>query len=262
MTAPSFSEQRIELSNGPLTFRTGGVGRPILHLHGTGGPNLSPMLENLAQRHTIYQPVAPGFDGMPAHPSTRSVTDLADLQSEFIRKVIGGPSDVIGLSFGGWVAVWLAARHADLVDQLVLEAPAGLRDPGTGGLPDDPAELRRMLYAVPERAPKPTRSPEALARNRQVREGYAAGISLDQALLEALPRIKARTLILFGTKDEVCPVEKTGRRLKAGITHSHLSFIYGAAHALEYDQPERVARLIGAFLERGEAFLVRNPEAA
>jgi pimeloyl-ACP methyl ester carboxylesterase len=257
-----FTEQRIELASGPLTLRKAGAGSPILHLHGTGGPNFSPMLEALAQRHTIYQPVAPGFDGMPAHASVRTVPDLADLYAGLIRDHLGGRSDVIGLSFGGWVAAWLAARHPDRVAQLVLEGPAGLRDPGTGGLPSDPAALRRALYAVPERAPKAIRSADETARNRLVREGYAGGISLDQALLEALPRISARTLILFGMLDEVCPVEKTGRRLKAGIAHSHLSYIYGAAHAIEYDQPERVARLIGAFLERGEAFLVRGPEAA
>lgn len=53
-----------------------------------------------------------------------------------------------------------------------------------------------------------------------------------------------------------------GCRLKSGIPHSHLSYIYGAAHAIEFDQPERVARLVGAFLERGEAFIVRTADAA
>jgi pimeloyl-ACP methyl ester carboxylesterase len=148
---------------------------------------------------------------------------------------------VIGVSFGGWVALWLAARHPDLVEQLVLEAPSGLRDPGTGGLATDPAELRRQFYAVPERAPKQARSPEAFATNRRVRDDYGQGVSLDH---------------------EVCPVEPTGRRLKSGIPDSHLSYIYGAAHAVEFDQPERVARLVGAFLERGEAFVVRTAEVA
>lgn len=260
MTA--FSEHEVKLSTGTLRYRKGGGGRTILTLHGTGGPNVTPVMEELAQRHTIYQPTGPGWDGTPPHPSVKSVPDLAELYAEFIRTVIGRPCDVIGVSFGGWVAMWLALRHADLVDQLVLEAPAGLRDPGTGGLPPDPAKLRAALFANPERAPKPTRSPEAWAENRCVRESYAQGVSLDQPLLDALPQIKARTLVLFGTKDEVCPVERTGRRLKAAIPHLHLSFIYGSAHALELDQPARTGRLIAAFLERGEAFLVRNPEAA
>jgi len=130
-----------------------------------------------------------------------------------------------------------------------------------GGLPADPAERFRKLFAVPERAPKETRAVEVLAQNQRVRDGYAGGITLDTALEEALGRIKARTLILFGTADEVVPVE-TARRLKAGIAHSHLSFVYGAAHALEFDQPQRAARLIAAFLEHGEGFLVRRPGAA
>ena len=52
-------------------------------------------------------------------------------------------------SLGGWVALWLAVRHPALVDHLVLEGPAGLRAGGKGGLPADPAERHRQLYAIP-----------------------------------------------------------------------------------------------------------------
>ena len=83
------------------------------------------------------------------------------------------------------------------------------------------------------------------------------GIDYDKALHDALPRIKARTLIVMGTRDTVAPVI-TAHRLKAGIANSHLSFIYGAAHALEFDAPARVAPLVAGFLERGEAFVVRG----
>jgi pimeloyl-ACP methyl ester carboxylesterase len=258
MTAMDFTASNITLSTGPLSYRKGGSGRPLLHIHGTGGPNHTPVLDALARRHTVYQPTGPGWDGTPAHDAIRSIPDLADVQAEFIRKVIGGPCDVIGISFGGWIALWLAVRHPDLVAQLVLEAPAGLRDPGTGGLPTDPVELRRQLYARPERAPPQTRPLETYWQNRRVRDAHGAGVSLDQALLESLPQITARTLILFGPKDEISPPDKAGQRLKSGIKHSHLTYIYDAAHSLEFDQPERVARLIAAFLERGEGFLVRS----
>jgi pimeloyl-ACP methyl ester carboxylesterase len=136
-----------------------------------------------------------------------------------------------------------------------------LRTEGTGGLPADPAVRLRKLYAVPARAPKETRSAAVLEENQRVRDGYAGGVSLDTALLQALAQITARTLILFGTADEVVPLD-TARRLEAGIANSHLSFVYGAAHVLEFDQPQRTARLIGAFLEHGEGFLVRRPAQA
>jgi pimeloyl-ACP methyl ester carboxylesterase len=186
------------------------------------------------------------------------MTDLADLAANFARTVIGGACDVVAESFGGWQALWLAARHPDLVQQLVVQAPAGLRTEGTGGLPADPEGRRRKLYAVPERAPKEGLTPEVLAGNQRMYARYSGGITFDTALQSALPGIKAPTLILFGTLDEVVPID-TARRLLAGIPHARLAYIWGAAHVPEFDQPERTARLIGAFMEHGEGYLVRRP---
>jgi pimeloyl-ACP methyl ester carboxylesterase len=257
-----FVEQKIELSTGPLHFLKGGTGPALIHLHSGAGPRVSPALERLAGKHTIYMPTMPGFNGTPPHAKAANVNGLAGLAAEFISKSIGRGCDVMAESFGGWIALWLAVRHPELVEQLVLEAPAGLRTKGVGGLPADPAERDRKLYAVPERAPKDPRYAAAIPGNFKAMQSYTGGETLDDALLQSLPRIKARTLLLFGTKEEVIPVEDVGRRLKNGIPHSHLSYIYGAAHAVEFDQPERVARLVGAFLERGEAFVVRTAEVA
>jgi pimeloyl-ACP methyl ester carboxylesterase len=257
----SFVEQRIELSTGALHFLRGGAGPALLHLHSAAGPRVSPALERLALKHTVHMPTVPGFNGTPAHPAIGRMSELADLVAAFVRKTIGQGCDVMAESFGGWVALWLAAKHPDLVEQLVLEAPAGMRTKGVGGLPTDPAERDRKLYAVPDRAPTNPRYAEALPGNFKALQAYTGGETLDAELLRALPQIKARTLLLFGTKEEVTPVEDVGRRLQAGLPRSHLSYVYGAAHAVEFDQPERVARLVGAFLERGEAFVVRTEVA-
>jgi pimeloyl-ACP methyl ester carboxylesterase len=259
MTEIPFTEHHVDLDTGRLFYLKGGDGRPLLHLHPAGGRRVTPAIARLARRHTIYMPTTPGYDGTPEHAAVASMPGLADLAAKFVRGVIGGPCDVMAESFGGWTALWLAVRHPDLVQQLVLEAPAGLRT--TGGLPADPAQRLRKLYAVPERAPQETRSAEILAQNRRLYDRYTGGITLDTALEKALPSIKARTLLAFGTLDEVCPIE-TARRLKSGIAQSHLTYIDGAAHVPEYDQPDRVVRLVGAFLERGEAFLVRRTGAA
>jgi len=259
VTSASFEQHHVDLDSGRVFYLKGGEGPPILHLHPAGGPRVTPAMAALARRHSFYIPTTPGFNGTATHPKVSSMADLADLAARFARTVIGGPCDVVAESFGGWTALWLAVRHPDLVGQLVLQAPAGLRT--TGGLPADPAERLRKLYAVPERAPKETRSQEVLAENRRLYGRYTGGITLDETLQQALPRIAARTLLVFGTLDEVCPIE-TARRLMAGIPQSHLTYIDGAAHVPEYDQPERVARLVGAFLERGEGFLVRRADAA
>jgi pimeloyl-ACP methyl ester carboxylesterase len=164
-------------------------------------------------------------------------------------------------SFGGWVALWLAAKHPDLVEQLVLQGPAGLRDEGTGGVPADPTARMRALYSKPEHAPPETRSPEMIAATVRARDRYVNGIDFDAALSAALKDIKARTLVVMGTKDIVAPVI-VAHRIMAGLANAHLSFIYGAAHALEFDAPDRVGPLIASFLERGEAFVVPTLDAA
>jgi pimeloyl-ACP methyl ester carboxylesterase len=258
MTETAFTEHNVTLDTGPVTYRKGGEGRPILHLHPAGGLRLTPAIRILARRHTLYMPTTPGFDGTPGQAAVGSMTDLADLSAKFVRTVIGGPCDVVAESFGGWHALWLAVRHPDLVQQLVLQAPAGLRDEGTGGVPPDPEEARRKLFAHPERAPQEWRPPEMVEDNRSMYARYSGGRTFDSALLAALPGIKARTLVLFGTRDEVVPIA-TARRLLAGIPEARLTYIWGAAHVPEYDQPERTARLIGAFMEHGEGFLVRRP---
>jgi pimeloyl-ACP methyl ester carboxylesterase len=258
MTEIAFTEHTVALDTGPVTYLKGGEGPPILHLHPAGGPRVTPVTRMLARRHTYYIPTAPGFNSTPGHAAVASMPDLADLAAKFIRTVIGGACDVVAESFGGWQALWLAARHPDLVQQLVLQAPAGLRPAGAAPVPADPAEARRVLYAVPERAPTETRPPEMLAENVRQRNRYFGGISFDTALQAALPGIKARTLILFGTADKVVPIE-TARHLTAGIPHARLTYIWGAGHVPEYDQPDSTARVIGAFMELGEGYLVRRP---
>lgn len=255
-----FTEHKADLSSGLVRYQKGGSGPAILHLHPAAGPRLTPVIELLAERHTVFIPAAPGFNGTPKHASVGSMTGLADLMAEFAQRIIGGKCDVVAESFGGWVALWLAVKHPDLVEHLVLEGPAGLRDKGTGGLPADPEARLRTLYAHPERAPKETRSPQAIADTLLARDFYMDGVDYDAPLHEALPRIKARTLVVMGTKDTVAPVI-VAHRIKAGVANSYLSFIYGAAHSLEFDAPERVGRLIASFLERGEAFVVPRPAA-
>ena len=157
--------------------------------------------------------------------------------------------------------MWVAIRNPDLVQQLVLEAPAGLRPDGMGGLGGDPAELLRRLYANPGNAPLELR-PEAMQiANRKAVLGYSKGVSFDEALASKLTAIKARTLIVMGAQDGVIPPE-TGHLLKSRIPHSHLIYVHGAAHVLEVDQPGRVGRLILDFLDRGESFMVRESRIA
>jgi len=250
-----FERQEARLPSGTVTYFVAGSGAPLLYLHPAGGFSASKPLEALAERYKIFAPVTPGFDGTEPHPGVASMEELADLAAAFADAVIGKPCDVIGQSFGGWEALWLAVKHGAKVDHLVLEAPAGVPAGGKGGLPADPAEARRKLFAYPDRAPPMTKPPEQLQGNRRMLDHYHAISLSDERLPGLVSSIKAPTLILMGTKDEIIPRE-TGQFLKAQIAGSHLAYVYDAAHVIESDQPERFSRIVSSFLERGDAYIV------
>lgn len=247
-------EHSIALSTGELTCYVTGEGRPLLHLHPAGGVRWTRVLEGLAASHQLHVPVMPGFDGRPAHPQLASMSSLAKLVGEFIDKAIGGPCDVIGHSFGGWLACWLALERPDLVDHLVLESPAGFRR-GAGGLPADPQALNRALFAHPEKMPPSHKPVEIEAANRQAPARYHQGKAADEELIAKIGGLDKMTLIVQGTADPVVPKEAV-QLLKSLLPRAYLVYVWDAAHGLEVDQPERTLAVVNDFLTQSEAFVV------
>ena len=57
---------------------------------------------------------------------------------------------MVAESFGGWVALWLAAKHPDLVEHLVLARPGGIcATKAPAAFRADPEGRMRALYAHP-----------------------------------------------------------------------------------------------------------------
>jgi len=230
-----FARQEARLASGAVPYLAAGSGRPLLYLHSTGGITLTQPLRALAAKHRVLMPVMPGFDETPDHPGVATMGDLADLVAGFLDRLGVASCDVIGHSFGGYLALWLALKHPKRVEQMVLEAPAGLRF-GAVAAPQAQGDARQE-------------------RNRKSRDRYGTGKPVDEALAARAGEITARTLILLGTRDLAIPRE-TGVFLKAKLPASHLAYVYDAGHSIEVDQPARFLRIVAAYLERGEAYIV------
>lgn len=254
-------QKTVTLASGPVSYAVFGEGRPLLYLHAAGGAQISPFLQSLSATHRIYAPTAPGFDGAPEHAAVNSIRDVAKLYSEFAAAVIKVPCDIMGHSFGGWTAMWMALEHPEAVEQLVLEAPGGLRFGAKPGLPMSPEQMRKILYAHPDKATALIKPSDVVIANAKVFARYNGGVFVDEDMVARLPEIKARTLILMGTKEKMVP-EKAGQVLKEKIPSSHLAYIYDAAHGIEVDQPERTLGIVKAFLERGESYIVNFADTA
>jgi len=263
-----FKEQVVSLSAGDVTYHVAGGGNPVLCLHGGGGFRPTAALDALAEKFSIYAPVTPGFDGTPTLDGVASMPDLARLWGEFADIVIKQRCDLLGHSFGGWLAAWIAVQTPEKIGQLNLEAPSGLRQGSPRAVPESLEVLHLALTATTENVPPETKSQEILARNRETMGHYyrepskpGAGRVMfgdsDTALAGRLAEIEALTLILHGTKDGAVPSDSM-HFIKQRIPRAFLIYVYDAAHAIEIDQPENVSALVIDFLTRGEAFLV-NP---
>jgi pimeloyl-ACP methyl ester carboxylesterase len=222
-------EHAIELSTGKLSYFQAGSGRPLLYLHPAGGVRRSKVMAGLAQSYALHVPVIPGWEGTAFHSQIKTRKDLSGLVAEFMERVIGSRCDVMGWSFGGCVALWLALERPLLVDHLVLECPAG-------------------LYSI---------EPKIKRVNRAILEHYGAQDGKDQALLERVAAVEHTTLIIQGTEDGTTP-PASAQLLKSLLRRAFLVYVWQASHDLEVDQPERVLALVRDFLERSDAFIVNR----
>ena len=231
-----------------------GNGRALVYLHPAGGVRWTNALEILSRTHVIHMPTFPGFDGTALVESVKSRQALAGLVGDYIEKSIGTACDVMGCSFGGAVALWLAAERPQLVDHLVLECPAGLQtiDPA---LRKNPHAFYKALFAHPERIAYEKKPDDIEAQNRAMLAHYGAEDGKDPDLVERLGGVGAMTLILHGTEDRIIAAE-TMRLLKSRLARAFLVYVWDAAHSIEVDQPERMAALVESFLVRSDAFVV------
>lgn len=212
-------EHSVQLSTGVLQYFRAGEGKPLLYLHPAGGVRRSKVLQGLGQAFSLHVPVIPGFEGTALHPEVKTRRALAVMAGEFVNRVVGGRCDVMGWSFGGAVALWLALERPELVDRLVLECPAG-------------------LYSVERRIKRV---------NRALLEYYGAEDGKDEALLARVADIGQTTLIVQGTDDGTIPAP-SAQLLKGLLKQAFLVYVPQAGHDIETDQPERVLSVVKEFL--------------
>ena len=111
-----------------------GEGPKLLLLHGIGGSSTAwnAQMSRLSRDFSCLAPDLPGYGDSP-DPRTEGLDALLDAVVEILA---GEPAHVLGVSFGGLLALALAHRHPALVRSLVLaDATLGRADLGAGHSP-------------------------------------------------------------------------------------------------------------------------------
>jgi pimeloyl-ACP methyl ester carboxylesterase len=237
-----------------------GEGPPLVHLHGAGGLRLTPAHDLLSRAFRVIALEMPGF-GAAENQKTQTVQDLATTMAAAAEALRLSRFNLIGTSFGGTVASWVAVQRRDLVAALVLDAPSAIRPEGSEPVSGSPEEIARRLYAHPDRVASTPAVEPAMAARRLTLVRRLRGPARDTVLEEGLRRLRMPTLVLFGTQDGVIPAGM-GRVYKELIADAHLVFVYDAGHALMVERPEAFAEVVTDFLERTDGFIISRTKTA
>ena len=268
---PDLTERVHDHRGARIRSFAGGEGPPLLLVHGFGGAawNFAELVPLLEGRRLIV-PDLPGHGGSSPLPATTTLRGYADA----LVPLLDGPTDVLGHSLGGVVALRLAERHPGLVRRLVLAGAAGIStstrraeltiaflglvQPGriAGRRVDRIAAsrlLRRAVFGLFE-----VSNPDLLTE-RAV-HGFLRGpllhtdaIGAGRALVaddprRDLERVVCPVLVLWGARDRQVPLEdgfEYARRLRAP-----LRVIADCGHLLIGERPDVCARAALEFFGR------------
>jgi len=219
-----------------------------------------PQIEALeAAGHRPLASDLPGFGDAPLEPGTIAYVDHA-------ASLLDAPATVVGCSFGGRIAIELAAARPDLVKRLVLigaglgswswseSAQAGFTEEEEaierGDLAAAAAQQARMWLAA-DATPEVRELTEAMTLRSYEQqlpvEGKVTAVWPDAPTATRLGEIGAPTLVVVGSED-LDDIKSIAEKLAAEIPDARLTTIDGAGHLPSLERPDELNRLLLDFL--------------
>jgi poly(3-hydroxyoctanoate) depolymerase len=242
---------------------------PLILINGIGAAieMWQPFIAELDDRELVCLDL-PGCGRSPTPPLPLRMPQIAALIIDVMDSLGLQRPDILGVSFGGAVALELARRFPERIRRLVLVSTS----PGTPGAAPHPAIVAMMLSPIRyynRRAAElivPLIAGGETARDRRkLRAGLQDRLMLPPSLrgyayqmlavstFTAWPwlhRIAHRTLVLHGRDDPVCPA-LNARLMSATMPNARLHMIAGAGHLVLLDEPSRATPAVVEFLESG-----------
>jgi len=260
-------EKKIVIKGLEANYKMAGKGLPFLILHGWGGSSDSwVFVQNQISKQgfQVIVPDFPGFGKSPAPKTPWNVDSYVNWLNDFIIEInktrgeLAKPFSLLGHSFGGRIAIKFAVKYSEKIQSLILCSSAGIKS--KAGLQQEIfyylARMGDYLFSQ-----KPFRRLKNRARNIFYkvirRKDYlkASGVMketikniLRENLLDYLPKVRNRTLILWGKLDKMVPV-KYAYVMKDKIPNSQLIILPKVGHSPQLDIPEKLSQILTKFLK-------------
>lgn len=250
-----------------------GRGDPVLLLHGSGAgvsgwANWRGLMQNLSQKYRMIVPDLIGFGYTEVAPDYefRFMDSWIEQMIAVLDHYGIGKVHIVGNSFGGALALWMAWRAPERTGRLVLMGPGGvpiLVGPELAALWGYKPSLDAMRNAMSVMAYKQELITEELLQMRYratLRPGaqelfervfpppHQRWLDAEALPIHALQAIDNEVLIIHGRDDRVVPLEAS-LTMHRYLENSQVHSIAKCGHWTMMEHPTRFSQLVENFLD-------------
>jgi pimeloyl-ACP methyl ester carboxylesterase len=241
-----------------ITFAEAGAGRPVLILHGGGGPfTVAGIADHLAETMHTITPTHPGWNGTDRPAWLSGIDDLALAYLQFLEDNDLHDVVVIGSSMGGWVGSEMAVRDgAGLITGLIVIDAVGIDVDGhpirdffaldARGVAKYAWHDSDRYYIDPATVPaeQAARTKANMATMRVI-----AGNMHDPKLRRRLARVRIPALAIWGDSDGIVTPEY-GAAYAGAFPNGRLEIIKEAGHLPQIEQPATTLAVIDEYVSQ------------
>ncbi|MFN7920569.1 MAG: alpha/beta hydrolase [Bryobacteraceae bacterium] len=246
------ADQFIDVDGVRIRYQQAGRGTPILLLHGWGGSveSFYPVYTYLSQHFQTTTIDFPGHGQSAMPPRAWTVSDFLDSTMKLMDRLGLAQPHIVAHSFGGRVAIKLAAAHPERVGRILFTAGAGVKPPLSAS-----QKIKKGLAVFKAAVPAPLRDKLPSLGSQDDRNAGALRPTLrnvvEEDLTPLLASIRSKCLLIWGDQDHDTPMYccDTMHRL---IPDNERVVFPGAGHFPYLDQSNKFNLLALKFF-RGES---------
>lgn len=264
-----FVQTRYELGVGVMDCWTGGRGAPVILIHGFGASSewqWSSQMIALAAERRVIAPDLLYFGGSTSDLVNPGLEHQVNALAQLMDRLDIAQADLVGVSYGGFVAQSMVTRYPERVGRLTLvDSPGSIFEEADYThildvfgitqldellLPRDHAAMVRLMKLAWHAPPTLPRFLLADARRALFTHQVAEKRALLDDLLSYMgqghplpPEFWSRTLLIWGAHDPIFPVS-LAERVHRAWSGSRLVVIPDASHAPQLERPNLVTSVL------------------
>jgi len=260
-TLQGFERRELDINGVKTVVYAAGGGTPLVYLHGAGTfPGFS-FAQRWTKRFQVFIPYHPGFGESGDDSRIDSIQDYVLHYLDLFDALKIARLNLVGSSFGGWLAAELAIIQQHRLNRLVLIAPGGLvvNDPPAvdlftvppaslpGYLVSDPAVLAPFIPMGHDLEFMTQRYREITATARLTFENPTG----NRKLAQWLHRVRTPTLLVWGEEDRIRPLAhaKVWQQL---LPNARLDTVSKVGHLVLEERPA-AADVVAHFCAKSQA---------